>query len=128
MASTVTAEWTATHARDIAKPTPMLVTGIISDSVLTNNSPEYPIPIPKDEAEESDKSWYALGSCFCGQVQLELPLGLKPAISVVCHCADCRQWHSVGSVPYMMFPLHEIRARYQSRFVCLPLKVHLLDH
>ncbi|EON62139.1 hypothetical protein W97_01358 [Coniosporium apollinis CBS 100218] len=105
MGSTVEANWTAHHPRRMAQAEPMFVRGILSGPTAQANDSRYPVPIPTSSTPAADRSTIACGTCFCGAVQLELPLDSEPAISVVCHCTDCREWHSVGSVPYMMFPL-----------------------
>ncbi|KAJ9667115.1 hypothetical protein H2201_002634 [Coniosporium apollinis] len=108
MASTVEANWTAHHPRRMAQTSPMLVRGVLSGPTALENDSHYPVPVPTLSAPAADRSTIAAGTCFCGAVQLELPLDSKPTVSVVCHCTDCREWHSVGSVPYMMFPLLDL--------------------
>lgn len=105
MASTVEANWTAHHPRRMAQKETMFVRGVLSGPTAQANDSRYPVPIPTSSTPAADRSTIACGTCFCGAVQIELPLDSEPAISVVCHCTDCREWHSVGSVPYMMFPL-----------------------
>lgn len=105
MGSIVEANWTAQHDRRMAQREPMFIRGAITGPTALEVDSHYPVPVPMSSASESDRSLVAPGSCFCGRVQMELPIDSKLAVSVVCHCTDCREWHSVGSVPYMMFPL-----------------------
>ena len=114
---TIDADWTAHHDRRIAKEAPMLINGVISGAALTDLGTKYPIQAPV-KSDTADAGPIATGHCYCGKIQLGLPLDIKPAISVICHCHDCREWHSVGSLPYMMFPLD-----VDDKLVRIPIKV-----
>ena len=121
-AEVVTANWTARNKRRMAGKEPMLVASVISGDDLDALENIYQIRIPAQTSPSNDPRTVSAGHCFCGKVQVELPRHLKPAISVVCHCHDCREWHSTGSVPYMMFPLEYDEQGTPS----VPLKVRLV--
>ena len=53
----------------------------------------------------SNEKNVAKGACFCGQVQVELPLSVQPLFSVICHCKDCREWNMSDSVSMVLYPL-----------------------
>ena len=99
------ANWTVQNQRPVAQETVTLIRGVITDGAAETVSARYPIPRPQEQIPTSETSSVVNGHCFCEKVRLELPLRLQPSISVICHCQDCREWHSVGSIPYMMFPL-----------------------
>ena len=120
MNETVSADWTTTHDRRIASPEPMLISGVISSTIST-----FPVSAPV-QTSPSDPSTVATGHCYCGKLQLELPLATEPALSVVCHCADCREWHSVGSLPYMMFPLDVGGDEKGGELLSIPIRVSTL--
>jgi hypothetical protein len=121
----VDANWTVQHERRIAQPELMLVNGVISGDVLADLEATYPIAIPAQTYSAAEGT-AAAGHCYCGKVKLELPFDLKPAISVICHCHDCREWHSVGSLPYMMFPLEADEAGRGIAYH-IPIKVSFLQ-
>lgn len=116
------ANWTINNQRPIAKEDLVLITGIITGDGFETVSKRYPIPVPAQQETTSDSGSVVKGHCYCGKVQLGLPRRLEPTISVICHCHDCREWHSVGTVPYMMFPL-DFEEDGSPR---IPLKVQLL--
>lgn len=99
------ANWTVENRRNVAKEELVLIKGVITGAAADELSKKYPIPVPDNVQPTSIPESVATGHCYCEQVQLELPLTRQPSISVICHCQDCREWHSVGSIPYMMFPL-----------------------
>ena len=117
----VDADWTVQNDRRIAQPSLMLINGVISGTALADLKARYPVQAPV-QSLPSDKNNFAQGHCYCNKIRLELPLDIKPAISVICHCHDCREWHSVGSLPYMMFPLSTYEDETGTKFR-LPIKV-----
>lgn len=118
---TVDANWTTQNERRIAQPDPMHITGIVSGDALDRLDAAYPIEKPM-QTSSSEVGTVAAGHCYCGNVKLELPLNAKAAISVICHCRDCREWHSVASLPYMMFPL-ETKEGSEGQEYHVPIKV-----
>ena len=123
--NTVDANWTLNNERRIAKKESMLVNGIISDAALANLIKEYPIDNPVQD-KPSEAGAFVPGHCYCGRVKLELPSTIKPAISVICHCHDCREWHSVGRLPYMMFPLRTEATKDGNKYY-IPIKVSFTE-
>lgn len=105
--STVTADWTFHNERRIAKPDVMLVSGALAASDPQLAEKKLPLEAPAQVAPSEDPSQVALGTCFCGNVKLELPLSLKPMTNVICHCTDCQEWLSTSSAALMLFPLEK---------------------
>ena len=122
--SSVDAKWTFHNERRVAKPDVMLITGAFAAKDPELPEGEYRLAAPTTAAPVAeDPSTVAHGSCFCGKVHLELPLALKPIFSVICHCADCREWCSVSSLPIMIFPLEGTASGDEHQ---VPLKVSKL--
>ena len=121
---TIDAKWTFEHERAVASPEAMYINGALraGDSLLQKIDYPFEEVSVQSTFSESIKD-VAKGACFCGQVQLELPLSSQPFLSAICHCRDCREWTMNDNLTMVLYPLEKKEGRDKYH---VPIQVSLL--